>query len=365
MPFADLLQFVSANQSTGTLQVRNQQVVKRILFEKGKIISSSSSDPRDYLGHFLVSQGLISEEDLRIAMEVQRSSKMLLGKIVVMSGKVPEQEMVRLLKLKTEETVYTLFLWSEGEFTFYHDEFINRLFVRIALDPQALIFEGVMRHDEWERIRQVFPNNHVVLNRTPEAPETLGSESLQANMIYSLVDNKRTIEDIALASHCLEYPACRILYQLYDAGYLVISEVLKSPRERKIAGGDHSTAQMLNLGRELLQKKQFEDALEILREIKPSVDNYQTNVAPLIDIAEKETVREIYLRYIRPDQVLRLQVTLDRVSTMDLTPQEGFVLSRMDGSWDVSSILAITPMKEVDVLRVIKKLINRGIIGMK
>ena len=104
---------------------------------------------------------------------------------------------------------------------------------------------------------------------------------------------------------------------------------------------------------------------EILREIKPSADNYQTNVAPLIDIAEKETVREIYLRYIRPDQVLRLQVTLDRVSTMELTPQEGFVLSRMDGSWDVSSILAITPMKEVDVLRVIKKLINRGIIGMK
>lgn len=365
MPFADLLQFVNSNQSTGTLQVRNQQVVKRILFEKGKIISSSSSDPRDYLGHFLVSQGLISEEDLRIAMEVQRSSKMLLGKILVMSGKIPEQEMVRLLKLKTEETIYTLFLWSEGEFTFYHDEFINRLYVRIALDPQALIFEGVMRQDEWERIRQVFPNNNVVLKRTAAAPETLESENLQAKMIYDLVDEKRTIEDISLAAHCLEYPACRILFQLYDAGYLIVSQILSSSRERSIAGGDHSTTQMLNLGRELIQKKQFEEALDILREIKPSTDNYQTHVIPLIEMAEKETVREIYLRFVRPDQVLRLLVTLDRVSTMELTPQEGFVLSRMDGSWDVSSILSITPMKEVDVLRVIKKLMNRGIIGNK
>jgi len=366
MPFADLLQFVSSNQSTGTLQVRSQQVVKRILFEKGKIISSSSSDPRDYLGHFLVSQGLIIEEDLRIAMEVQRSSKMLLGKILVMSGKIPEQEMVRLLKLKTEETVFTLFLWNEGEFTFYHDEFINRLYVRIALDPQALIFEGVMRRDEWERIRQVFPSNHVILKRTAQAPETLESENLQAKMIYGLVDEKRTIEDIALAAHCLEYPASRILFQLYDAGYLIVAQILASPPgTREIAGGDHSTTQMLNLGRELLQKKQFEEALDILREIKPSAENYQTHVIPLIEIAEKETVREIYLRYVRPDQVLRVQVTLDRVSTLELTPQEGFVLSRMDGSWDVNSILSITPMKEVDVLRVIKKLMNRGIIGMK
>src|SRR6185369_9927494 len=159
MPFADLLQFISTNQNTGTLQVRHQQIVKMIFFENGKIISSSSSDPKDYLGHFLVSQGLISEEELRMAMEVQRTSKMLLGKILVMSGKINEADMVKLLRVKTEEVVYSLFLWDEGEFTFYHDEFINRLFVRISLDPQTLIFEGVLRRDEWQRIRGVLPNN--------------------------------------------------------------------------------------------------------------------------------------------------------------------------------------------------------------
>jgi hypothetical protein len=86
MPFSDLLQFLSANVVTGTLQVRSQQIVKVINFEKGRIVSSSSSDPREYLGHFLVSQGYIDEEALRIAMEVQRNSKMLLGKVLVMGG---------------------------------------------------------------------------------------------------------------------------------------------------------------------------------------------------------------------------------------------------------------------------------------
>ena len=120
MPFSDLLQFLSANVVTGTLQVRSQQIVKVINFEKGRIVSSSSSDPREYLGHFLVSLGYIDEEALRIAMEVQRNSKMLLGKVLVMGGKVSEEEMMRLLRLKSEETVYSLFLWDEGEFSFFH-----------------------------------------------------------------------------------------------------------------------------------------------------------------------------------------------------------------------------------------------------
>ena len=51
-------------------------------------------------------------------MEVQRNSKMLLGKVLVMGGKVNEEEMMRMLRLKSEETVYSLFLWDEGEFYF-------------------------------------------------------------------------------------------------------------------------------------------------------------------------------------------------------------------------------------------------------
>ena len=133
------------------------------------------SDPREYLGHFLVSLGYIDEEALRIAMEVQRNSKMLLGKVLVMGGKVSEEEMMRLLRLKSEETVYSLFLWDEGEFSFFHDEIMDKLFIRIALDPQGIIFEGVLRRDEWMRIREIFPHNNVVLEKVPGHPTHYGS----------------------------------------------------------------------------------------------------------------------------------------------------------------------------------------------
>src|SRR5262245_4776157 len=100
MSFADLLQFLDANQSTGTLQIQRAQVLKMIFFEKGKIISTSSTDPKEYLGHFLVSRGYIDEGELRMAMEIQRNSKMLLGKILVVGGKITEEQITALLKLK-------------------------------------------------------------------------------------------------------------------------------------------------------------------------------------------------------------------------------------------------------------------------
>jgi hypothetical protein len=365
MPFSDLLQFLSANTVNGTLQVRLHQIVKVINFEKGRIVSSSSSDPREYLGHFLVSQGLINEEELRIAMEVQRNSKMLLGKVLVMGGKVNEEEMMRLLRLKSEETVYSLFLWDEGDFTFYHDEVLEKLFIRISLDPQGIIFEGVLRRDEWVRIREVFPHNNVVLERVPNRVAVLDDLDGISRSLYDLVDGTRNIEDLVLATHSVDYNACRALFNLYDSGLLRIKKVLGAPTLRKSLGGDYSTSTILNLGKESMDKGRFEEALELLRQIDPGTPNYHAEVASLLQLAEKEAVEEIYSKVLPPESIVQLLMPFNQVAHAGLTPEEGFLLSRIDGSWDVRSILSVTPIKEVDALRLMKKLLERGIIGVK
>ena len=365
MSFGDLLQFISANQSTGTLQIRQGQILKMIFFEKGRVISSSSSDPKDYLGHFLVSQGIITEEELRIAMEIQRSSKMMLGKILVMGGKVKEDDMVRFLQMKTEETIYTLFLWDEGEFTFYADEFVNRIFVRISLDPQSMIFEGVLRRDEWERMRKSFPTNNVVLGDVRKSYWLLDETDPQTRLIYSQVDGRRTIEDIATAVHGVEYTVCRVLFALFEAGYLQISRVAEAPVESRLRGGDHSMSQLLSEAKQKLLKGRSEEALDLLREIEPQSGEYHSEVVPLIDQAEKDTIRDMYAQHLSPDKIPHVIVPFEELGTVQLTPQEGFILSRLDGIWDVRSIVSITPMKEVEALRLLKRLIDRGIVGLK
>ena len=64
MSLAELLQWLANGRQTGTLIVNNGSVEKKIFLRDGSVLSSSSSDPRGFLGHFLVSKGVIGEDDL-------------------------------------------------------------------------------------------------------------------------------------------------------------------------------------------------------------------------------------------------------------------------------------------------------------
>src|SRR6266576_1059346 len=130
MQLSELLQWLSLGQKTGTLLIEGHGVEKRIYFQVGRINSSSSSDQREYLGHFLVSHGYITEEELKMAMEVQE-----------------ESDLLRLMRKKAEESIYDVFLWEEGSFEFVDGELPELKMVPLSLDVTGIIMEGLRRYD--------------------------------------------------------------------------------------------------------------------------------------------------------------------------------------------------------------------------
>ena len=61
---------------------------------------------------------------------------------------------------------------------------------------------------------------------------------------------------------------------------------------------------------------------------------------------------------------LQGEVWSGELSQLDLDPQEGFVLSRVNGEWDVASITKICPMGEQEVLIIFKRLLDEGLIEL-
>jgi hypothetical protein len=57
--------------------------------------------------------------------------------------------------------------------------------------------------------------------------------------------------------------------------------------------------------------------------------------------------------------------TLDELSSQELSPEEGFILSRINGDNDVASILQISPLSELDALLVFWKLLTDGHIRLE
>src|SRR5437016_828292 len=194
----DLLQWLSLGQKNGTLVVANKSVEKRIFFKGGRVISSASSDPREYLGQFLISHGFISEQELMKAMEVQQQSGILLGKILVMIDVIAEEDLLRLMRLKAEEEIYEIFLWPEGDFQFADDQLPEMDMIPLQVDVTGIIMEGSRRVDEWSRIREVIPNAAMV----PIEARTIDVSKLEEvqRTVVKAIDGKRTIAEIELES---------------------------------------------------------------------------------------------------------------------------------------------------------------------
>src|SRR5205807_905666 len=142
MNAADLLQWVSLGQKSGTLIVAREAVEKKIFFKNGRVISSASNDPREYLGQFLMSHGYMSEPELMKGMQVQAESGILLGKILVMIDVISEEELQRLMRMKAEEAIYDIFLWRDGEFRFDDDALPLQEMIPLQVDVTGIIMEG-------------------------------------------------------------------------------------------------------------------------------------------------------------------------------------------------------------------------------
>ncbi len=370
MELAELLQWLSQGRKTGTLYLDNTKVEKRIFFRDGTIVSSAASDPKEYLGHFLVSHGYIDELTLAKAIEMQEENKMLLGKILLTIGAIEEDDLDRMLKLKAEESIYELFTWQEADFRFADGELPDYQMVPVNLSVTGLVLEGHRRLDEWKQIRQHIPNAYVI----PVAIGDLESAEPDAGVenILSLVDDDRTVQEIALQTHSGEFHVCRVLYNQIRAGRLKVVR----PRQIQVPVATNGvndaiatpqspdSESLLSAADGFIGERNFDLALRHLQAAK-SLDPNSVKVQQLVAAAEKTIQSAIQDRGISLTSIPVLCSNPEDFSSLDISPQEGFVLTRVNGSYDIQTILKITPVPPLEAQVVFWKLLEAGYIELR
>lgn len=366
MQLSELLQWLSLGQKTGTLLIEGHGVEKRIYFQNGRINSSSSSDQREYLGHFLVSHGYITEEELKMAMEVQEESNILLGRILVMINAINETDLLRLMRKKAEESIYDIFLWEDGNFEFVDGELPDLKMVPLSLDVTGIIMEGMRRYDDWQRIRLRVSDNQCI----PQIVQPLNLDELneQEKLIVPYVDGERTIEAIALQTHNAEFNVARLVFAGLGDGTMSLVEAQPEEQAVAAAGNPRSTAEndvemFLERGRAQLK----EDPQKAYRMFKVASDLDPSDGRAVEAIREAEREIRVVLQKdgITGDRIPELAIPIQQLTDMTLSPQAGFVLSRVNGTWDVKSIMKISPMKELEVLMIFQRFVKDGIIRLK
>ena len=72
-----------------------------------------------------------------------------------------------------------------------------------------------------------------------------------------------------------------------------------------------------------------------------------------------------FTRFIEEPKVPYLTMDMGELTRQQFDPHEGFVISRVNGQWDVQSILKLCPMSEEDALLIFSRLIDRKVIELR
>jgi hypothetical protein len=433
MQLSELLQWLSTGLKTGTLVVRGAPGEKRIYFNNGRVTSSSSTLEREHLGRFLVGFGFITEEELIRALEVQQESRILLGKILVMIGAIKEQELADLVRLKAAETIYDMFLWTEGSFAFIDGEIPSLPMVPISSDVTGIVMEGLRRFDEWQRIKTRIPTMRVIPSVVMPVEEELPERD---KMILGATNGRRAIDQIALETHNPDFHVAKLIYDLMLTGHVILvgereetttepvfAEIepieedsssfdpLMSGDLHTIPGGALPAApeeefrlappaprtpvpttdfnQFLKRGpdsgatlsrRTAPRPADSADTLPNLKSDKTEKP-VKTETPPAPEPAVKlpppapavETVEAAFSQAplveppprIPAGSIPVLRKPMEELMNFPFTPPEAFIVSRINGIWDVRSIARISPFPEVEVTRIFHKLHKSGVITFK
>ena len=369
MAVSDLLQFLAAGRKTGTLKFARGGIVKQIFLEQGTIVGSASNDPKEAIGQVLLHYGKITELQLREAMETHRESGDRLGAVLSARGFVSQADIMYVLRTRTLEIIYDLFIWEEADFEFFDAEPMPADMIRINVDATNVIMDGIYRIDEWARYRKVLPSDRVFFELIPGWTQSLPDSSKETREILYHIEKGLTAAEICYNMHTTPFHAFAMLFDLAEKGIVKVAGEAppppppEAPADLSALRLPQTVGELLKLARAEMKEDNVENALAIINSAL-DMDSKSSEALRLRDDAEKKFIAHVYQNGVSPRSVPRLIATLAQLENERLGPQEGFVLSRINGEADVASILTVCPFREADTLRMIKKLVDSGILGL-
>ena len=229
---ADLFSLFNLSKKTGTLHCQLGEVTKQVFWDEGEVVFARSSLPEDSLGWFLMTRGIITEEQYQESSS-QVTAKERHGKVLVRLGHLRPEQLLWGVRNQVRDILYSLFQWESGTFEFKEGSLETREKVTVSTSTTRVVMEGIRRLDEWKRIRDTIPDPTSIPQLTGKTSG--GSVPPEEKKIIDLIDGSRSFESLSRASYLGSFEAYSVMQNLLAAGKIkVTARREKPPREEKI-----------------------------------------------------------------------------------------------------------------------------------
>jgi tetratricopeptide (TPR) repeat protein len=215
MTISWLFQDLRTQKKTGVVVLSREKETKKVFFRNGDIIFASSNLDADQLGVSLLRSGKLTEEQRTTSEEVAKQTGKQLGAILIERGLITPKDLVEGAKLQVKYIVLSLFAWREGHYAFDNAPLPLAEIVPLQIDTGGLLLEGI-RDLDWKFVRKSLPPLNTVLRIVKDSALLLRGIVLDQNqqMILSLVDSRRSIEEICALSEIGDFGTLNAIYSL-------------------------------------------------------------------------------------------------------------------------------------------------------
>lgn len=368
MPLADLLGWVKTTSRTGVLTVSRDGSEWELIFNAGRVTGYYGPELRDNLGHVIVTSGLLTEVDLRQALQAQRKNGGSLHQALLDEGLLNRDLLQECLTELARESIYDLFIELPGEFVFSDvvssdldlglDDVIEHL--PLDLDVNHLLMEGARRLDEWRQIRKRFARDNVLVEIVDAKLPPLETLGVRERRILASLNAGQSVSDICLELRAPVPSVMRALADLEKIGAVIIRE---GPADGAATESTDRVAQLLEQAAVMHDAGQFDEAVALI-EVAVRLHPDSAGARAALKESLEAQIRELYSA-LPPIKIPIVLVDESRLSRLRLRPEERFLVDRLGAGMDIGSLIMISSMNERETLKTLKKLIHGGIIALR
>lgn len=350
----EYLPHLATRRASGTLNVQTQAFRKRIYLLDGRLAGIASGNPREMLGHFLLGWGLITEEQLTEAMELQEKLATPLGRILERIGAVAAGDLEKALVAQAEEALLELFLVPVVDRVFLENVLPSGHPLALRLPVHPLVAEGVRRRQRFEELRRVLGATSVVAVRTAAPlPEGL---SARERLILTELDGELDTDGVALASRMAPFHVAELVARGVTEGFLAVTS-------QEVSAPVRDPAALVNEAEGALAAGDLRNCWQLLAQLRDAdaAGQFRSHrERQLRGIVETLATRRIAGNLI-PWVIPRSSAG----ALPPLTPAEAFALSRINDRWSLREVQRLTPVEELHFWVIIDTLQRLGLIELR
>ncbi len=262
------------------------------------------------------------------------------------------------LRGNAELQVYDVFLWPDGRFEFRDDELPPPSMVGLDIVISVLLDEGSHRLYEWTRLMSRFPSSEITFKVQKEAHAI---DDPTERQVVGLAAAGKSLAAISLEMRRSPFATALILERLCDSDALVVDQVRSGILEKDPVAAIENLLKAADL---FAKERRFDAAQHSYEEVVRLDGVNQRAKKGLIAVSEARE-REKITRKLPLDKKPVLRMSSLALTKEHFDSQEGFVLSRVNGQWDLRSILKLCPLPEDEALMIFVRLLDRDVIELQ